>query len=176
MKLMSINLLLENDTDPVIWRGSLIAGTVKQFWTDVVWGDVDYMFVDMPPGTGDVPLTVFQSLPVDGIIIVTSPQELVGMIVEKALKMAQMMDIPVLGLVENMAYITCPDCRRRLYPFGEGRTEAVAQAHGLPLLGQIPIDPTLARACDAGAIELFNDSWLDSAVEAVEACPVRRHE
>ena len=176
VKLMSINLLLENDTDPVIWRGSLIAGTVKQFWTDVVWGDVDYMFVDMPPGTGDVPLTVFQSLPVDGIIIVTSPQELVGMIVEKALKMAQMMDIPVLGLVENMAYITCPDCRKKLYPFGEGKTKYVAQAHGLPLLGQIPIDPALARACDAGAIELFHEDWLDAAVEAVEACPVRQHE
>ncbi|MGN0779816.1 MAG: P-loop NTPase [Aristaeellaceae bacterium] len=176
VKLMSINLLLENDTDPVVWRGSLIAGTVKQFWSDVVWGDVDYMFVDMPPGTGDVPLTVFQSLPVDGIIIVTSPQELVGMIVAKAINMAQMMDIPVLGLVENMAYMTCPDCRRRLYPFGEGKTQYVAHAHGLPMLGQIPIDPTLAHACDMGAIELVHEDWLEAAVAAVEACPVRKHE
>ena len=168
IKLMSINLLLEHDTDPVIWRGSLIAGTVKQFWTDVCWGDVDFMFVDMPPGTGDVPLTVFQSLPVDGIIIVASPQELVGMIVEKAVNMAKMMNIPVLGLVENMSYIACPDCGKKLYPFGEGKTLRVAQAHSLPLLGQLPIDPTLARACDTGVVELFNDAWLDGAVTVVE--------
>ncbi len=168
IKLMSINLLLEHDTDPVIWRGSLIAGTVKQFWSDVCWGDVDYMFVDMPPGTGDVPLTVFQSLPVSGIIIVTSPQELVGMIVEKAVNMAKMMNIPVLGLVENMSYIACPDCGRKLYPFGEGKTLAVAQAHSLPVLGQIPMDPTLARSCDSGVIELYNGSELDGAVTVVE--------
>ena len=168
VKLMSINLLLENDTDPVIWRGSLIAGTVKQLWTDVMWGDVDFMFVDMPPGTGDVPLTVFQSLPLDGIIIVASPQELVGMIVEKAVNMAKMMNIPVLGLVENMAYITCPDCSKKIYPFGESKTLQVAQAHSLPLLAQIPIQPTLAHACDAGLVELFNEDWLDGAVVVVE--------
>ena len=176
IRLMSVNLLLENDTDPVIWRGSLIAGTVKQFWTDVIWGDVDVMFVDMPPGTGDVPLTVFQSLPVDGIIIVASPQELVGMIVEKAVNMAKMMNIPVLGLVENMSYIKCPDCDKKLYPFGEGRTLQVAQAHSLPLLAQLPIDPTLATACDTGLVELFNEDWLDGAVAVVENCPVLKHE
>ena len=168
IKLMSINLLLENDTDPVVWRGSLIAGTVKQFWSDVVWGDVDFMFVDMPPGTGDVPLTVFQSLPLSGIIIVASPQELVGMIVEKALKMAKMMNIPVLGLVENMSYFTCPDCNKKIYPFGEGKTLQVAQQYSLPLLAQIPITPTLAHECDIGMIELFNESWMDGAVEVTE--------
>ena len=168
IKLMSINLLLDNDTDPVIWRGSLIAGTVKQFWSDVCWGDVDFMFVDMPPGTGDVPLTVFQSLPVSGIIIVASPQELVGMIVEKAVNMAKMMNIPVLGLVENMSYIACPDCGKKIYPFGEGKTLQVAQAHSLPLLGQIPIEATLAKACDAGLVELFNENYLDGAVTVAE--------
>ena len=176
IRLMSVNLLLENDTDPVIWRGSLIAGTVKQFWTDVIWGDVDFMFVDMPPGTGDVPLTVFQSLPVDGIIIVASPQELVGMIVEKAVNMTKMMNIPVLGIVENMSYIKCPDCDKKLYPFGEGKTLQVAQAHSLPLLAQLPIDPTLAKACDTGLVELFNEDWLDGAVAVVENCPVLKHE
>ena len=168
IRLMSINLLLENDTDPVIWRGSLIGGTVKQFWSDVIWGNVDYMFVDMPPGTGDVPLTVFQSLPLSGIIVVASPQELVGMIVEKAVKMAKMMDIPVLGIVENMSYIRCPDCNRKLYPFGEGKTLAVAQKNSLPLLAQLPIDPTIAKECDDGVIELFNEPWLDGAVEVLE--------
>ncbi len=170
IKIMSTNLLLEHDTDPVVWRGSLISGTVKQFWSDVCWGDVDYMFVDMPPGTGDVPLTVFQSLPVSGIIIVTSPQELVGMIVEKAVKMARMMNIPVLGLVENMSYMACPDCGKKLYPFGEGKTLQVAQTYSLPLLAQIPINPDLARACDAGQIESFSDDYLDGAVEVVEHC------
>ena len=168
IKLMSINLLLENDTDPVVWRGSLIAGTVKQFWTDVCWGEVDYMFVDMPPGTGDVPLTVFQSLPLAGIIIVASPQELVGMIVEKALKMAKMMNIPVLGIVENMSYIKCPDCDKKIYLYGEGKTLRVAQEHSIPLLAQIPITPTLAHECDTGVIELFNENWMDGAVEVVE--------
>ena len=168
IRMMSINLLLENETDPVIWRGSLISGTVKQFWTDVCWGDVDYMYVDMPPGTGDVPLTVFQSLPVDGIIIVTSPQELVGLIVEKAMNMAKMMNIPVLGVVENMSYIACPDCGRKIYPFGEGKTEQVAKEHGLKLLAKIPIDPAMAREADTGVIELFNENWLDPVVEAVE--------
>ena len=168
IKLMSINLLLENDTDPVVWRGSLIAGTVKQFWTDVCWGEVDYMFVDMPPGTGDVPLTVFQSLPLAGIIIVASPQELVGMIVEKTLKMAKMMNIPVLGIVENMSYIKCPDCDKKIYLYGEGKTLRVAQEHSIPLLAQIPITPTLAHECDTGVIELFNENWMDGAVEVVE--------
>ena len=153
IKLMSVNLLLENDTDPVIWRGALIAGTVKQFWTDVVWGDVDYMFVDMPPGTGDVPLTVFQSLPVDGIIIVTSPQELVGMIVEK------------------MSWVSCPDCGKKIYPFGESQTAKVAMSQGIPLLAQLPIAPDLAKECDTGVIELFNENWLDATVRAVEDCP-----
>ena len=169
VKLMSINLLLENDTDPVIWRGSLIAGTVKQFWSDVVWGDVDFMFVDMPPGTGDVPLTVFQSLPLDGIVIVASPQELVGMIVEKALNMARMMNIPVLGIVENMSYIACPDCGRKLYPFGEGKTAEVAETHDLPLLAQIPIDPAIAALCDRGDVEKFEGGWLNTAAEIIES-------
>ncbi len=173
VKMMSVNLLLENDTDPVIWRGALIAGTVKQFWTDVLWGDVDYMFVDMPPGTGDVPLTVFQSLPVDGIIIVTSPQELVGMIVEKAAKMAKMMNIPVLGLVENMSWISCPDCGKKIFPFGESQTAKVALEEGIPLLAQLPIDPALARECDTGVIELFNEDWMDPVFSAVENCPKR---
>ena len=173
VKMMSVNLLLENDTDPVIWRGALIAGTVKQFWTDVLWGDVYYMFVDMPPGTGDVPLTVFQSLPVDGIIIVTSPQELVGMIVEKAAKMAKMMNIPVLGLVENMSWISCPDCGKKIFPFGESQTAKVALEEGIPLLAQLPIDPALARECDTGVIELFNEDWMDPVISAVENCPKR---
>ena len=174
VKMMSVNLLLENDTDPVIWRGALIAGTVKQFWTDVLWGDVDYMFVDMPPGTGDVPLTVFQSLPVDGIIIVTSPQELVGMIVEKAAKMAKMMNIPVLGLVENMSWIGCPDCGKKIYPFGESQTAKVALEEGIPLLAQLPIDPAIAKECDRGMIELFNENWMEPVISAVENCPKRK--
>ena len=174
VKMMSVNLLLENDTDPVIWRGALIAGTVKQFWTDVMWGDVDYMFVDMPPGTGDVPLTVFQSLPVDGIIIVTSPQELVGMIVEKAMNMAKMMNIPVLGLVENMSYIACPDCGKKIRPFGESQTAKVALEEGIPLLAQLPIDPAVAKECDTGVIELFNEDWLNPVLDVVENCPKRK--
>ena len=176
VKVMSINLLLEHDTDPVIWRGSLIAGTVKQFWTDVCWGDVDCLYVDMPPGTGDVPLTVFQSLPVDGIVIVLSPQELVGMIVEKAVKMAQMMNIPVLGLVENMAYMTCPDCGKRLYPFGEGRTADVAKQYGLPMLAQLPIQPELAKKCDEGRLMDIQLPEMGKAVDAVLKCKVRKHE
>ena len=173
VKMMSVNLLLDNDTDPVIWRGSLISGTVKQFWTDVVWGEVDYMFVDMPPGTGDVPLTVFQSLPVDGIIVVTSPQELVGMIVEKAVNMAKMMNIPVLGIVENMSWVACPDCGKKIFPFGESKTAAVALEHGIPLLAQLPLDPALARECDTGVIELFNEDWMTPVTDAVENCPKR---
>ena len=174
--IMSINLLLENSTDPVIWRGSLIAGTVKQFWTDVCWGEVDCLYVDMPPGTGDVPLTVFQSLPVDGIIIVASPQELVGMIVEKAVNMAKMMNIPVLGIVENMAYMPCPDCGKKLYPFGEGKTAEVAAKHGLPLLAQIPINPALAAACDAGKVEDVVVYEITDAVNAVLSCPKNERE
>lgn len=165
---MSVNNLLENDTDPVVWRGPVIAGTVKQFWTDVLWGDVDYMFVDMPPGTGDVPLTVFQSLPVDGIIVVTSPQELVSMIVGKAVKMAEMMNIPVLGLVENMSYFKCPDCGREYPVFGESRLEEVAKEYGVDVLGRLPIDPKLAAACDKGMIELFEGDWLDGAADKIE--------
>ena len=168
LQLMSMNLILENETEPVVWRGPVIAGAVTQFWTDVMWRDVDYMFVDMPPGTGDVPLTVFQSLPVDGIVIVTSPQELVGMIVEKAVNMAKMMNIPVLGLIENMSWMACPDCGKKLYPFGQGKTLSVAEAHALPLLAQLPIDPTLASECDKGVIELFNESWMDGAIDVVE--------
>jgi len=168
VKLVSLNLLLENETDPVVWRGPVIAGTVKQFWTDVMWGDVDFMFVDMPPGTGDVPLTVFQSLPVDGIIIVTSPQELVGMIVSKAVKMAGMMNIPVLGIVENMAYYECPDCGKRHSIFGESHVAEIANEFGIMNTAQLPINPKLAGACDKGMIELFEGDWLDKLADAVE--------
>ncbi|MBQ7793465.1 MAG: Mrp/NBP35 family ATP-binding protein [Clostridia bacterium] len=162
IKIMSLNLLLENESDPVIWRGPVIAGTVKQFWTDVVWEDVDFMFVDMPPGTGDVPLTVFQSLPVDGIIVVASPQELVGMIVEKAVKMAGMMNIPILGIVENMSYVKCPDCGKEIKIFGDSHIDSVAMEYHLPLLGRIPVEPKLAAASDAGMIELFEGDWIDA--------------
>jgi Mrp family chromosome partitioning ATPase len=167
--LMSVNLLLDDPSDPVIWRGPVIAGAVKQFWTDVVWGDDDYLFVDMPPGTGDVPLTVFQSLPVDGILVVTTPQELVSMIVQKAVKMAETMHIPILGVIENMSYAVCPDCGRHIPVFGESRLSEVAAAHGLPVLGQIPMDPKLAAACDKGMIELFEGDWLEPAVDAILA-------
>lgn len=166
--IMSINLLLEHEDDPVVWRGPVIATTVKQFWTDVIWGDVDFMFVDMPPGTGDVPLTVFQSLPVDGIVIVTSPQELVGMIVGKAVKMAQLMDVPVVGVVENMSYVECPDCGKKIMLYGESKTAQAAAEQGLPLLAQMPIDPKLAALCDAGKIGGFQGDWLDHAMSAVE--------
>ena len=164
-RVMSMNLLLDNAGDPVVWRGPIIAGTVKQFWTDVMWGPVDCMFVDMPPGTGDVPLTVFQSLPVDGIIIVTSPQELVSMIVEKAMKMAAMMNIPVLGIVENMAYYECPDCHSRHYIFGESQVEKMAAKYGIDVTAQIPIDPRIARFADHGSIEQLEQNWLDPVVE-----------
>lgn len=169
LKLMSLNLLVENETDPVVWRGALIAGTVKQFWTDVQWGDVDYMFVDMPPGTGDVPLTVFQSLPVDGIVVVTSPQELVGMIVEKAVKMAEMMHLPVLGLVENYSYFQCPDCGKKHEIFGHSHIEEIAAAHSLPVLARVPIDPALAAACDAGEIETVVPNYLEDVAKRL--CP-----
>ena len=166
--IMSVNLLLENDTDPVVWRGPIIAGTVKQFWTDVLWGDVDYMFIDMPPGTGDVPLTVFQSIPVDGIIIVTSPQELVSMIVEKAVKMAQMMDIPILGLVENMSYFKCPDCGKEISIFGESHIERIAADNNITNIAKLPINPKIAAACDKGVIELFDGNWLDNIADNFE--------
>ncbi len=168
IKVMSLNLLLENESDPVIWRGPVIAGTVKQFWTDVLWEDVDFMFVDMPPGTGDVPLTVFQSLPVDGIIVVASPQELVGMIVEKAVKMASMMNIPILGIVENMSYVKCPDCGKEIKIFGESHIESVATQYSLPVLGKIPVEPKLTAASDSGMIELFEGDWLTLISDILE--------
>lgn len=153
IQMMSMNVLLPKETDPVVWRGPVIAGAVEQFWTDVIWNDVDYMFVDMPPGTGDVPLTVFQSLPVDGIIVVTSPQDLVSMIVGKAVKMAKMMNIPVLGIVENYSYLACPDCGKHISVFGESHIDEVAAHYELPVLAKLPIDPKLAAAVDAGKIE-----------------------
>ncbi|MGN0441944.1 MAG: P-loop NTPase [Acutalibacteraceae bacterium] len=165
---MSVNLLLPNETDPVVWRGPIIAGTVKQFWTDTVWKDIDYMFVDMPPGTGDVPLTVFQSIPVDGIVIVTSPQELVSMIVGKAVKMAKMMNIPILGVVENMSYFECPDCGKRHSIYGESHIEQVAADFGVDVIAKLPIDPQIAKCADTGTIELFNLDCLDSAADAIE--------
>lgn len=167
-EVMSVNLLLEDETTPVVWRGPVIAGTVKQFWSEVVWGDIDYMFVDMPPGTGDVPLTVFQSLPVDGIIVVTSPQELVSMIVGKAVKMAQMMNIPILGVVENMSYLECPDCGKKINVFGESKLDSVADEYGIKILGKIPIDPMIASKCDSGCVEDVDAVWLKDAFAAVE--------
>ena len=166
--IMSVNLLLEDETRPVVWRGPVIAGTVKQFWTDCVWNDVDYMFVDMPPGTGDVPLTVFQSLPIDGIVVVTTPQDLVSMIVEKATKMAQMMNIPIIGIVENMSYILCPDCGKKIHIFGEEKLNKVASKYGYELLGNLPMDGSLASLCDKGVIELMENDYLDKAIEAIE--------
>lgn len=169
IKIMSINLLLENEKQPVIWRGPMIAGAVKQFWTDVIWGDIDFMFVDMPPGTGDVALTVFQSLPVDGLIIVTSPQELVSMIVGKAVHMAKHMDIPILGIVENMSYIKCPDCDKKINMFGESHVEETAAEFGLRVLGKLPLDPKVAAAYDAGEVQIFEDHWDKAIGDAVEA-------
>ena len=168
VEIMSANLLLENATDPVIWRGPVIAGAVKQFWTETLWQDVDYMFVDMPPGTGDVPLTVFQSLPVSGIIIVTSPQELVAMIVEKAVNMAKKMNVPILGLVENMSYLECPDCGKKISVFGESHLDEVAKEYGIPVLAQIPIRPAIAKAVDEGTVEYVEADFLDDAVKAVK--------
>ena len=167
-KIMSVNLLLEDEEAPVIWRGPVIAGTVKQFWSDVVWGDLDYLFVDMPPGTGDVPLTVFQSLPVDGIVIVTSPQELVQMIVKKAFHMANMMHIPVLGLVENFSYLKCPDCGKKIALFGESNIDEVAAKEGTRVLGKLPLDPAYAKAADAGAFYEMENPYLDAAVDALK--------
>ncbi len=160
VQVMSMNVLLENEAEPVIWRGSLIAGTVTQFWTDVIWTGVDIMFIDMPPGTGDVPLTVFQSIPVDGIVVVTTPQDLVGMIVQKAVNMAQMMNIPILGIIENMSYITCPDCGRKLSVFGESSVDAIALEYSIPNVAKLPIDPALTKAADSGLIETFENDYL----------------
>ena len=166
--IMSINLLLEHDTDPVVWRGPVIAGTVKQFWTEVLWKDVDYMFIDMPPGTGDVPLTVFQSLPVDGIIIVTSPQELVSMIVEKAVNMAKLMNIPILGIVENMSYFKCNDCGKKHYIFGESKIDEIAESFGISTVAKLPIDPEIPSIADKGLIELFEGDWLNPIAKKIE--------
>ena len=168
IKIVSLNLLLDNETDPVVWRGPVIAGVVKQFWSDVVWGDVDYMFVDMPPGTGDVSLTVFQSLPLDGILIVTSPQELVGMIVEKAVNMARMMNIPVLGIAENMSYFVCDQCGKEHRIFGESRLEEISTHFGIDAVARLPIDPAISAACDAGQIETLNGHWLDGIADKIE--------
>lgn len=167
--IMSVNLLLEDETDPVIWRGPVIAGTVKQFWTDVLWEDVDCLFVDMPPGTGDVPLTVFQSIPLDGVIVVTTPQDLVSLIVGKAVKMAEMMNIPVLGIIENMSYVECPDCGKKIYAFGESHVKEIASQYDLLVLSQLPINPDLTHAVDKGLIEDFEFDYMDDAIKVIDA-------
>ena len=167
IQVMSINLLLDDETSPVLWRGPILAGAVKQFWTDVVWGDVDYLFVDMPPGTGDVPLTVFQSLPIDGVIIVTSPQDLVSMIVSKAVNMANMMKVPILGFVENYSYLECPDCGRRISVFGPSHLDEVAEKYQLPVLARLPINPDLARLVDAGRVEEADVSRVSEVLKAL---------
>ena len=166
--IMSIDLLLDNETDPVIWRGPILGGVVKQFWSDVIWSDIDFMFIDMPPGTGDVPLTVFQSIKIDGIIIVTSPQELVSMIVSKAAKMAEKMSIPIIGLVENMAYFKCSGCGKEHSIFGDSHVEEIAKAHDIALLARMPIDSRISKACDRGLIELFENDWLDKIPNVLE--------
>lgn len=166
--IMSVNLLLENTTDPVVWRGPVISGTVKQFWSEVIWKDVDYMFVDMPPGTGDVPLTVFQSIPLDGIIVVASPQELVSMIVSKAVKMAELMNVPILGLVENMSYFQCPDCGKEHKIFGDSHIDKIAEDYGTRVLAKVPIDPDLAKSVDTGTVELFVGDWFENAANTIE--------
>lgn len=168
MKIMSVNLLLDKEDSPVIWRGPILANTVKQFWTEVVWEDLDYLFIDMPPGTGDVPLTVFQSIPLDGIVIVTSPQDLVSMIVKKAYNMAKMMKIPVLGLVENMSYVKCPECGKEINIFGESKLEDIANETGIDILGRIPIDPAIAQLVDEGKFEKFSGEYLYEAVEKID--------
>ena len=168
IEVMSLNLLTKNETDPVVWRGPIIASTVKQFWTDVIWGNIDFMFIDMPPGTGDVPLTVFQSIPVDGIIIVTSPQELVSMIVQKAVNMANMMEIPILGLVENMSYAQCPDCEKKLKIFGDSNIENIGEQNNIPVLGKIPLHQKIAAAADSGMIELFEGDWVDNIIKILD--------
>ena len=169
IKIISVNLMLDNEEDPVVWRGPVIAGVVKQFWNETVWGDVDYLFVDMPPGTGDVPLTVFQSLPVDGIVIVTSPQELVQMIVKKAYNMAEMMHVPVLGLIENFSYLKCPDCGKEIKLFGESHIEDVAAELTLPVFGKIPLDPAFAEKADEGKFYETENPYLQTAVRALSA-------
>ncbi|MCQ2481798.1 MAG: Mrp/NBP35 family ATP-binding protein [Clostridia bacterium] len=168
IKLMSVNFLLEQEDAPVVWRGPVISGVIQQFWKDVAWGDVDYMFVDMPPGTGDVPLTVFQNLPVDGIVIVTTPQDLVTMIVKKAYNMAKLMNIPIIGIVENMSYAICPDCGKHINIFGESKADEVAAALGVPVLAKIPIDPKTAELVDKGSVELVGDKYVSDAVAAIE--------
>jgi len=170
---MSLNLLLENDTDPVVWRGPVIAGAVGQFWTDVIWGDKDILFIDMPPGTGDVMLTVCQTIPVDALVLVATPQELVGMIVEKALKMANLMEIPVLGMVENMSYVACPDCDKHIELFGKSHVEEIASNYNIPYTAKLPIDPKLAGGIDKGMIELFNGDWLDKLADAIYEMPAK---
>lgn len=172
--IMSVNLLLEDETSPVIWRGPLIGNVVKQFWTDVIWKDVDFLFVDMPPGTGDVPLTVFQSIPIDGLVIVTSPQELVSMIVAKAVNMAKMMNVPIIGIVENMSYVKCPDCGKEIKVFGESHLEQTAEKFGLKILGKCPLDPETASKCDAGDVENIKASWLETAADSVEQLESKR--
>lgn len=168
IEVISVNMLLENDTDPVLWRGPVIAGVVKQFWTDTIWGDVDVMFIDMPPGTGDVPLTVFQSIPVDGIVVVTTPQELVSMIVEKAVKMANKMDVPVLGIVENMSYFECPSCKDKHYIFGESHIMETAGKYAIPYVVQLPIDPQTATLCDQGKIEDYDGKDFDKFLDGLK--------
>ncbi|HQF79687.1 MAG TPA: Mrp/NBP35 family ATP-binding protein, partial [Flexilinea sp.] len=165
--IMSINLILNDSTDPVLWRGPIIAGTVKQFWTDVIWENVDYMFIDMPPGTGDVALTVFQSVKMDGIIIVTSPQDLVSMVVSKAIKMAEMMNIPILGLIENLSYFKCPDNGKEYKIFGDSHIEQIAENYGIDILAKVPVDPAISEACDRGAIETLEEDWLEPAVQRI---------
>ena len=169
VQIMSMNVLLENEDEPVVWRGSLIAGTVLQFWTDVIWEDVDFMFIDMPPGTGDVPLTIFQSVPLDGIVIVTTPQDLVGMIVQKAVNMANMMNVPILGIVENMSYITCPDCGRKVSIFGESQVDALALEHGIPAVAKVPVDRELTKLADSGKIEDVENNYLAEFFEKITA-------
>ena len=166
--IMSVNLMLEDETKPVVWRGPVIAGAVKQFWTDTIWNNIDYLFIDCPPGTGDVPLTVFQSIPIDGVVIVSSPQELVSMIVEKAANMASMMNVPVYGLVENMSYVKCPDCGKEIKVFGDSHIEQIAEKFGYDLLGRIPMDPKLSALVDKGWIEMMNNDYLDTAAEILE--------
>ena len=166
--IMSLNLMLPDETDPVVWRGPVIAGTVKQFWTDVIWDGIDYLFIDMPPGTGDVPLTVFQSIPIKGIIVVTSPQDLVSMIVGKAVKMANMMDIPILGIVENMSYFVCPNCNEKHYIYGESHIESIAKKYGISAVGRLPINPELAALCDSGAIETAKTDGLEEIIAKIE--------
>ena len=168
IEILSSNLILEHETDPVIWRGPVVGGVIKQFWSEALWKDIDYMFVDMPPGTGDVPLTVFQSLPVDGILIVTSPQELVSMIVGKAVNMAKKMDVPIIGLIENMSYLECPDCGKKISVFGESKVEEVGKEYGIPVLAQIPIRPEIAGSVDEGTVEYVKAEFLEKAAEAVE--------